>query len=52
MRGLHGELIAYFRLRSKAPLTAPMTLLSRHDARNPALARFLALAKKKPTNPP
>jgi DNA-binding transcriptional LysR family regulator len=49
MRGMHGELIAYFRLRSKPPLTAPMTLLSRHDTRNPALARFLALAKNKPT---
>jgi DNA-binding transcriptional LysR family regulator len=52
MRGLHGDLIAYFRLRSEVPLTAPTTLLSRHDTRNPVLARFLALAKKKPTNPP
>jgi len=51
MRGMHSELIAYFRLRTDTPLTAPMTLLSRHDTRNPALARFLALAKKKPTSP-
>ena len=48
MRGIHGELITYLGLRSSTPLVAPITLLSRHDTRNPAVGRFLALAKKKP----
>ena len=52
MRGTHGELIDYFRLRSPMPLTAPMTLLSRHDARNPAVAKFLALARNTLTHSP
>jgi len=52
MQGMHGELIAYFRLRSPTPLAAPMTLLSRHDTRNPAVGKFLALAKKKPPRSP
>ena len=49
MRGTHGELITYFRLRSPMQLSAPMTLLSRHDTRNPTVGKFLALAKKKLT---
>jgi DNA-binding transcriptional LysR family regulator len=49
MRGMHGELITYFRLRSPTQLSAPMTLLSRHDTRNPTVGNFLALAKKKLT---
>jgi len=47
MRGIHGDLITYFGLRSNTPLVAPITLLSRHDARNPAASRFLALASKR-----
>jgi hypothetical protein len=34
------------------PLTAPMTLLSRHDVRNPAVVKFLVLAKSKLTHSP
>jgi DNA-binding transcriptional LysR family regulator len=47
MRGIHGDLITYFGLRSNTTLVAPITLLSRHDARNPAASRFLALARKR-----
>jgi DNA-binding transcriptional LysR family regulator len=52
MRGTHGELIAYFRLRSPIPLAAPMTLLSRHDTGNPVVPKFLALVRKKLTSTP
>jgi DNA-binding transcriptional LysR family regulator len=52
MQGMNGGSIAYFRLRSPTPLAAPMTLLSRHDTRNPAVGQFLALARKKRTNSP
>lgn len=47
MRGIHGELITYLELRSHG-LVAPITLLSRHDTRNPAVGNFLALARKAP----
>ena len=50
MQGMNSGSIAYFRLRSPAPLAAPMTLLSRHDTRNPAVGQFLALARKKRAN--
>jgi DNA-binding transcriptional LysR family regulator len=52
MQGMNAGSIAYFRLRSPTPLTAPMTLLSRHDTRNPAVGQFVALARKKRTNSP
>ena len=52
MLGTHGELIAYFRLRAPTPLAAPMTLLSRHDTRNPVVGKFLALARKTLTKSP
>lgn len=52
MRGIHSELITYLELRSSTPLVAPITLLSRHDTRNPAVGKFVALAKTKPGNPP
>ena len=45
MRETHTELIAYFPLRGAKGLVAPMTLLSRHQSRNPAVANFLALVR-------
>lgn len=47
MQGMNAESIVYFRLRSPTRLVAPLTLLSRHDTRNPAVGQFLALAKRK-----
>lgn len=45
MRDMHADLVRYLPLRGSHRLIAPMTLLSRRDARNPAVESFLALAK-------
>lgn len=46
MRGIQPELVSYLPLRGAGRLVAPLTLLSRHDEPNPAVARFVALARK------
>ncbi|HEY3178331.1 MAG TPA: LysR substrate-binding domain-containing protein, partial [Casimicrobiaceae bacterium] len=45
MRETHAPLVTYLPVRGPHRLIAPMTLLSRRDAGNPAVASFLALAK-------
>ena len=45
MREIHTELVTYLPLRGARAINAPMTLLSRRDERNPAVASFIALAK-------
>lgn len=46
MRGIQGELVAYLALRGAGRLAAPLTLVAREVESNPALASFVALARK------
>lgn len=48
MRGIQGELVAYLPLRGAGRLVAPLTLVSRIDAGNPAVDAFRALARATP----
>jgi DNA-binding transcriptional LysR family regulator len=45
MRETHASLVTYLPIRGPHRLIAPMTLLSRRDATNPAVTSFVALAK-------
>jgi DNA-binding transcriptional LysR family regulator len=44
MAGIQAERVRYLRLRGAGQLAAPLTLLTRRDETNPAVARFAAIA--------
>ena len=46
MRGIQGGLVAYVRLRGARSLVAPLTLLTHRDEPNPAVGRFVQLARE------
>lgn len=46
MRGIQSELVSYVPLRGAGKLIAPLTLVSRRDEANPAVGRFIALARE------
>ena len=45
MRGIQDELVDYVALRAAGHLVAPLTVVSRASEANPAVARFVALAR-------
>ncbi len=46
MRGIQAQLVTYLPLRGAGKLAAPLTLASRRDSGNPALARFVEIARR------
>lgn len=46
MRGVLSDRIAYLPIRGAARLAAPLTLLTHRDETNPAVANFIAVARK------
>ena len=46
MKGIQSGLVSYIPLRGAAWLVAPLTVLYRTDEANPAVARFIALARE------
>jgi DNA-binding transcriptional LysR family regulator len=46
MRGIQAKLVSYLPLRGAGKLAAPLTLASRRDSGNPALARFVEIARR------
>ena len=46
MRGIQSNLVSYIPLRGAAKLVAPLTVVYRREESNPAVARFIALARE------
>ena len=46
MRGIHSHLVSYLPLRGAAKVIAPLTVVHRREDSNPAVARFIALARE------
>ena len=45
MRGIQGTLVSYLPLRGAGKLVAPLTIVYRRGEANPAVGRFISLAK-------
>ena len=46
MRGIQGDLVSYVPLRGAGKLSAPLTVVYRRDESNPAVGRFISMAKE------